>query len=551
MPWDAGLLNSRITPTETNLKGLAISGGAVYARVFVLDDRLRDEVPVYRVDASGVPAEQDRLRAALAAAGAQISEVADQVEERLGASQASIFVAQRLMVEDPGLEEQALEAIAAGTNAEAALDKILDAYESRLREIDNEYISERASDVGEVRRRVLALLGASSVSMRDSRLRELFETDEPRIIVAQELTPGETFGLSAENTVGFITEHGGRASHAAILARAMGIPAVSGIPGIQRMLTHGQEVLLNGDTGEVVLWPSAETLRVCPPTRRKAAPGGTIVPPVEGLQVYANISQVSDLDEALRQQVEGIGLYRTEFEFFIQGRLLTEDEQYERYRTVVEAMRGKPAYIRLLDFGADKAASFLDLPKEENPCLGCRGARLLQHKPELFQTQARALARASKHGAVWVMYPMIIDLTQFLILRAMFQQIAEEVGHGDIKHGVMFEVPSACIEAKQLLQIADFGSIGSNDLIQYLFAVDRNNELVAQDYSADRPALWALLEQLAEAAREAGKPLSLCGEMGGQVQYVGRLMRLGITTVSVSPRIVGLARVAARKELGL
>lgn len=544
-------MDTKAATSETSLKGLAISAGAVFARVFILDDRLRDEVPVYRVTGDAIAAEQERLRTALSETARQIGELVDQVGERLGSSQASIFVAQRLMVEDPGLVELVMEAIAEGNNAEAALDKTLDAYESRLREIDNEYISERASDVGEVRRRVLALLGESTVSMRESSLRELFDSTEPRIIVARELTPGETFGLSAENTVGFITEHGGRASHAAILARAMGIPAVSGIPGVQRMLNHGQEVLLNGDAGEVILWPSAETLRVCLPARRKTAPREMHVPPVEGLQVYANISQVSDVEEAVRQGVEGIGLYRTEFEFFVEGRLLTEDEQYERYRQVTESMGGKPVYIRLLDFGADKAASFLDLPKEENPCLGCRGARLLQHKPELFQSQARALARASQHGPIWVMYPMIIDLTQFLILRAMFQQHAEEVGYGDLKHGVMFEVPSACIEAKQLLQIADFGSIGSNDLIQYLFAVDRNNELVAQDYNADRPALWVLLGQLAQAAKETGKPLSLCGEMGGQVQYVGRLMRLGITTVSVSPRIVGLARVAARKELGL
>ena len=534
-----------------SLKGLAISGGAVFARAFVLDERAKGDVPVYRIDESAVPGEQERLKTALAATSEQIAALIQQVEERLGTNQANIFVVQRLMVEDVSLIEQMMAAIAEGTNAEAALDKVLDTYEGMLKEIDDEYISERASDVGEVRRRVLSQLGESTASVRETRLRELFEIEEPRIIVAQELTPGETFGLSAENTVGFITEHGGTASHAAILARSMGIPAVSGVEGAHRILNHGQELLINGDTGEVVLWPSRETLRVCPQHRRRGDGRENIVAPVEGLRVFANISQVSDVDLALNQQVEGIGLYRTEFEFFVAGRLLTEDEQYERYRAVVEAMDGRPTYIRLLDFGADKAATFLDLPHEDNPCLGCRGARLLQHKPELFEAQARALARASVHGPVWVMYPMIIDLYQYMVLRTLFTQYAAEVEHGDIKHGVMFEVPSACLEAREIMRVSDFCSIGSNDLIQYLFAVDRNNELVAQDYSADRPALWYLLGQLAQASRETGCPLSLCGEIGGQVEYVGRLMDLGITTVSVSPRLVGLARMAARKNVAV
>lgn len=534
---------------EAILKGVAVSEGAAFGRAFVLDYEDGDGIPVYRIEPEDVPAEKQRLVGALADASAQLEKIKQLATERVGAAQANIFLAQQLMVQDPVLLQQMMALVEEdGLNAEAALDRTLDKYETVLSELDDAYLSERASDIGEVRRRLLTALGASCATLHETRLKELHELEEPRIIVARELTPGETVGIDPDKVLAFVTARGGRASHAAILSRALGIPAISGIEDIHRRVNPGQELLVNGDTGELVLWPSAGTLSMFPTSRRKNASRQQVIAPVEGLKVYANLSQSSEVTEAVRQEAEGIGLYRTELEFFLHDRLLTEDEQYQCYSDVVKAMNGRPVYIRLLDFGADKQPHFLKLPKEDNPCLGYRGARLLQNEPELFRTQARALARASVHGPVWVMYPMIVDVAQFVILREMFRQHAEDIPQGELKHGVMFEVPSACLEAELLLTIADFGSIGTNDLIQYLFAVDRNNERVAYDYTPDRPVFWSLLASMSAAAQRAGKPLSLCGELGSNPEFLPRLMNMGITTVSVSPSLIGLARVAAQRE---
>jgi phosphotransferase system enzyme I (PtsI) len=534
---------------EILLKGLPVSEGVAHGRAFVLDAEDGGAIPVYRVSKARVPAEKERLRNAIDDAAAQLERIKNLTMEKIGPAHANIFMAQQMMVQDPMLLQQMFELIEAESlNAEAALDRTLDGYESLLAQVDDAYLSERASDIGEVRRRVLSSLSPAAGTVRETKLQELFDSDEPQIIVARELTPGETVGLDRERVLGFVTERGGQASHAAILARALGIPAVTGVPGIHLQVNHGQELLVNGNAGEVILWPAASTLAMTPVTRRKTRAGQTVVLPVEGLKVYANISHASEVDEVIRQEAEGVGLYRTELEFFLQDRLLSEEDQYVCYARVVEAMRGKPVYIRLLDFGADKHPHFLKLPKEENPCLGYRGARLLQNEETLFRTQARALARASVHGPIWVMYPMIVDVAQFVTLREMFRVHVEDIAHGEMFHGVMFEVPSACLEADLLFALADFGSIGSNDLIQYLFAVDRNNERVAYDYTPDRPVFWSLLGSLSAAAQAAGKPLSLCGEIGSKPEFIPRLMHMGITTVSVSPNLIGLARVTAQRE---
>jgi phosphoenolpyruvate-protein phosphotransferase len=366
-----------------------------------------------------------------------------------------------------------------------------------------------------------------------------------RIVVAEELTPALTLELDAGHTLGFVTERGGKTSHAAILARALGIPAVTGIHGIHEALTCGTEVLINGNTGEVVVWPSAATRQAMQAVQPLPERAPLALPPVAGLQVLANISTAADVAEAQAMLAEGIGLYRTEFEHFAAGRLLTEDEQFAQYAAVLKAMNGRPVTIRLLDIGGDKTAPFFEIPPEPNPYLGFRGGRLLLARPDLLAPQARALARASTFGPLRVLYPMIIDLGQFLELKKRFAEAVRGLDASRVAHGVMFEVPSACLQARELLAVADFASIGSNDLIQYLFAVDRNNERVAYDYSPDRAVFWRLLEDLARAAAAAGKPLSVCGEMAGDPGYCARLIGIGIGTVSVSAKLIPAVRQAA------
>jgi phosphotransferase system enzyme I (PtsI) len=251
--------------------------------------------------------------------------------------------------------------------------------------------------------------------------------------------------------------------------------------------------------------------------------------------------------DAVRHQAEGIGLYRTEFEFLAAGRILNEEEQLERYVAALKAMSGRRVCFRLLDVGADKGATFFNLPQEDNPYLGFRGSRLLLNRTDLLRHQARALARASIHGPVDVLYPMVVSVEQFLKLRELFCSSVADITPGELRHGVMFEVPAACLQARELLEVADFGSIGTNDLIQYLFAVDRNNALVAHDYTPDSPVLWSVVAQVARAAAETGRAVSVCGEAANNPRFLPTLKKLGLTTLSVSPRFIPELRLAARE----
>jgi len=530
--------------TETRLAGLPISGGIVAGTVCRFNQNRHSNLAVYRVSGSGVAREKNRVRRAIDLASDQLSGLIEDVARRIGPAEAKIFEAQKAILGDAVLASRIVEDIeTAGFNAESAVTRVLDAYELRLLEVDNEYIKERASDIGELRRRLLDVLGNINPSLQCSDQHHC-QQGRNRIIVTSELTAGMTVELDADQTVGFVTERGGPTSHAAILARALGIPAVSGVKGIHNLLSCGTELLLNGDTGEVVIWPNDRTVAG---TRRGAVAAARVVEPIAELTVLANINQASEVDDAVAHKSEGIGLYRTEFEFLSAGGILDEDEQYECYASVVRAMAGRRASFRLLDIGGDKQSPFFNLPREDNPYLGLRGSRLLLERADLLRPQARALARASAHGPVDVLYPMIVELEQFVKLKRLFCEAVDDPAVGTLRHGVMFEVPSACLEARRLLEVADFGSIGTNDLIQYLFAVDRNNELVAYDYAADRPAFWLVLEQIVAAAAETGRTVSVCGEAAGNLQFLPRLMQMGLTTLSVSPRFIGDLRLAARK----
>ena len=535
---------------EIRLTGLPVSEGVSHAPAALVDTPRHELIPYYRLTEEQVPGERERLRKALEKAEAELEGLVATVTERIGAAQANIFLAQKMMVADPVLREQMLEVIAAErVNAEVALEKTLDQYESQLLEVDNEYLKDRASDIGEIRRRIRDVLRCEGFEGRPQETVQPVEAEGRHILVATELTPSQTATLDTSRTVGFITERGGQASHAAILARSLGIPAVSGLKNLHGLFGRGEHVLVDGTTGDVIINPSDATLQLYPAARRRGTPSVQKVARVEGAVVMANISLAAEVDVVRAVDAEGIGLYRTEFECLALGRLLSEEEQYARYRAVVEAMEGKPLYVRLLDLGGDKSNAFLDIPAEENPCLGYRGARLLLGHSEVLIGQARALVRAAAHGPIHVIYPMIVDLDQFLVLREVFRQNTRDLPEADIHHGVMFEVPSACLDAHDILEVAEFGSIGTNDLIQYLFAVDRNNDLVAGDYGPDRPVFWSVLKRLAEAAADRRRPLSICGEIGGQPQYLPRLLELGVRTVSVNPRMVGLARIAAKRHL--
>jgi phosphotransferase system enzyme I (PtsI) len=532
---------------ETLLRGLPLSGGIALGRACLFNERRHNNLSLYRVEGEDAEVEVARLEQALEVVVKRLDTLRDDVAREVGSAEAEIFAAQQMIVMDPSLREQIHEAIRSrGINAEPIVAEVLDSFEDRISRVDDEYIKERATDIGEVKRRILDVLRNLNPTL-ECQGEDHCQRGKERVVVARELTPTLTIDLETEQTRAFVTERGGPGSHAAILARALGIPAVSGIREVHSRILCGTELLVNGDTGEVIVWPARQTLAELAPVDA-VRPVPQPVDPVDGLQVMASISSSSDVAQALRMKAEGIGLYRTEFESLTARRVLSEEEQSERYASVIEAMGGAQVYLRLLDLGGDKAAPFLGLEREENPHLGLRGARLLAARPELLRDQARAIARASAHGPVHVMYPMIVDLEQFLALREAFREAVRGIHCGEIKHGVMFEVPSACLQAREILEHAEFGSIGSNDLIQYLFAIDRDNELVASDYSGDRPAFWSLVDSMVRAAEETGRPLSVCGEMASEPRTLVKLVEHGISSVSVSSRLIPGVRLEARKH---
>ncbi|MBL7140035.1 MAG: phosphoenolpyruvate--protein phosphotransferase [Planctomycetes bacterium] len=534
--------------TETRFQGLAVSPGSAAGRVCLFRQAVHEDIPEYRVSGEAKEQERERLRDAMTKVAERLESLKQTVRDRLGPAEAEIFSVQRMILEDPALADQFMAAIDEGRNAEIAVQRTLETYERRLLELESAYHSERAGDIGELKRRLLGEL-CETTSAFICASEPYCQRGRHRVVVTEELTPALALELDAEDVLGLVTDRGGVTSHAAILARALGIPAVSGIPHVHDLVACGTEVLVNGDTGEVVIWPSAATVERFQ-AKAPAVPRGP-VPPVEALAVMANISLAEEADIARRHLAEGVGLYRTEMEFFAAARLLDEDEQADRYRHVLRAMDGLPATFRLLDLGGDKPSPLFDFPDEENPSLGLRGLRYLLTRPHLLATQARALARASQDGPVRVMYPMVTSLAQFRRARALFDEATAGMAAGRIEHGPMFEVPSAVLEAPALLAEADFASIGSNDLLQYLFVVDRNNEHVADDYCPDQPVFWQVLRDLVRAAAEAGRPLAICGEMAADPQYLGRLIDIGIETVSVSVRLIpGVRRAVGNSNQG-
>ncbi|MFO8012325.1 MAG: phosphoenolpyruvate--protein phosphotransferase [Phycisphaerae bacterium] len=531
---------------ETRFRGLPVSPGVTVARVCLFRQARHEAIPQYTVSGEAKEEEKKRLDEAVEAVLGRLEGLHDVVQERVGAAEAEIFSVQRMILKDPVLRDQLAETIDSGRNAEVAVKQTFEGYESRMRELDNGYQVERAGDIGELKRRLLGEL-VQTTSAFACEADPHCQRGKKRIVVTEELTPSIALEMNTADIRGLVTERGGATSHAAIVARGLGIPAVSGIPHIHDLVACGTEMLVDGGEGEVVVWPSEKTLasvQVCIPAEAEEPSE-----PVEGLRVLANLSIAEEADIARRHRAEGVGLYRTEMEFFAADRLLEEAEQAERYARVVRAMEGQPAAFRLLDLGGDKPSPLFEFPEEDNPSLGLRGLRYLLNHPSLLKTQARALARASQEGPVQVMYPMVTGVDQFEEARAVFEEAVRDLAHGDIQHGPMFEIPSAVRDAGRLLAVADFASVGSNDLLQYLFAVDRNNLHVADEYVPDQPVFWQVLEDVVRAAREAGVPLSICGELAADPAYIGRLMAIGFETVSVSVRLIPGIRRAAREAL--
>ncbi len=522
-------------------KGIAASPGIAISQALILDSQ---EFPIShrKLPAKDLPAEKERFRQAVADAIAELRTIQKGAAKEAPGEHLKILDAHISMLHDPALQEEILGEIEARCcTAELAVSV---AIKSHVRSfLANDFLKRLVHDLYDIEHALLRQLHGLK---RD----DLSHLEENVIIVAQDLTPTQTVTLDKEKVVAFVTDTGGRTSHTAIVARALGIPAVVGLGAITAEIVAGDLLIVDGSTGAVVINPDEETLdsyhakarniqeHEARLARLRRLPAETI----DGNRVhlYANIESPDEARIAVERGAEGVGLYRTEFLFFEKGSEPTEEEHYQAYRHVVEALGGRPVAIRTFDMGGDKLVPG-QASTERNPFLGCRSIRLCLQNPELFQTQIRAILRASAHGPASILFPMISNLREVRQAKRVVHEMMADLDEAGIpfsRHieiGIMIEVPGAAKIIDLLAREVDYVSIGTNDLVQYTLAVDRGNERVSELFQPAHPAVLRIIRDVIQAGRENGIHVAMCGEMSGEVVYAVLLVGLGLTEFSVSP----------------
>ena len=531
------------------LKGIAASQGISFAKAYVF---VEPDLTVKEVKIEDVAAEIKRFEDAIEASKKELTIIKENALASLGADKAAVFEAHLLILDDPefmGTVKTDIESKV--INAEYAFKETSDMFISMFEAMDNEYMKERAADIRDVSKRILAhLLG---VDLPNPSL-----IDEEVIVIAEDLTPSDTAQLNKKYVKGFATNIGGRTSHSAIMARSLEIPAVVGTSSITEDVKNGDILILDGLDGVVLVNPdeatTAEYKEKYAKFEAQKAEWAKLVTEKsvtkDGHEVIlaANIGTPADLEGVKNNGGEAVGLYRTEFLYMGRDQLPTEDEQFEAYKAVLEGMGDKPVVVRTLDIGGDKELPYLDLPKEMNPFLGFRAIRLCLEEKDLFRTQLRALLRASVYGKLCVMFPMIATVQEFRAAKALFLEekeklVAEGVAvSNDIELGIMVEIPSTAVIADIFAKEVDFFSIGTNDLIQYTMAADRMSEKVSYLYQPYNPAILRLVKNVIEASHKEGKWTGMCGEMAGDSLAIPLLLGMGLDEFSMSATSILQAR---------
>ncbi|CAM3689198.1 MULTISPECIES: phosphoenolpyruvate--protein phosphotransferase [Paenibacillus] len=532
-----------------NLKGIAASAGIAIARAFILE---HPDYSISQKQVTDVDAELAKLDAALAQSQTELEAIKARTLQELGEKKAEIFESHLLILNDPELIDPVKEKIKSeSVNAEFALNETATQFIQMFENMKSAYLQERAADMRDVTKRILKhLLGLNYVSPS--------EISEEVIVVAEDLTPSDTAQLNRKYVKGFTTNIGGRTSHSAIMARSLEIPAVVGTKNVLSSVQSGDLMIVDGLEGDVIINPTEAIVAQYRAKQeayakqveewKKLRTEPTVSKDGVHVELAANIGTPNDVAGVLDNGGEAVGLYRTEFLYMGRDKLPSEEIQYVAYKSVLEKMEGKPVVVRTLDIGGDKELPYLDLPKEMNPFLGFRAVRLCLDRQDIFRTQLRALLRASVHGNLRIMFPMIATLGEFREAKAVLEEEKAKLEAegiqvaSNIQLGIMVEIPSTAVLADQFAKEVDFFSIGTNDLIQYTMAADRMNERVSYLYQPYNPAILRLIKMVIDAAHREGRWVGMCGEMAGDSTAIPILLGLGLDEFSMSATSILPAR---------
>ena len=523
--------------------GTGASPGIALGKALVIE---HSELVIEKRNISNIEEEIQKLENAVKVSKDELTKAKEKALMELGEHEAEIFEAHLLVLEDPELVDSAISKIRdEKVNADYALNEIKEMFVAMFESMDNEYMRERAADIKDVTNRVLRhILGIKVV--------DLAGLDEEVVLIAHDLTPSDTATMNKSMVLGFLTDIGGRTSHTAIMARTLEIAAVVGLDDITKKVKDGDYIVFNGDTGEVIVNPDEETKAKYASLKEQFEEYRKSLELLKGqesittdgrhVELAGNIGSPNDVSGLIKNDAEGVGLYRTEFLYMDkEDAFPSEEEQYEAYKAVLEGMNNKPIVIRTLDIGGDKELPYFEMEPEMNPFLGYRAIRLCLDRKDIFKTQLRALYRASVHGKLRIMFPMISSLEELLSAKEVIKEVlaeldAEKIAYAnDVEVGMMIEIPSAAVISDILAKHIDFFSIGTNDLIQYTCAVDRMNQKISHLYNQFNPAVLRLIKMVIDNAHKEGKWVGMCGESAGDQRMIPILLGFGLDEFSMSP----------------